>query len=266
MGLRGRLVAALAAALLAWPAAATASPADGFEIVVLDAGHGGEDDGALGLLELVEKDLVLDVTLALEKRLRARGLRVVTTRDRDVFVPLESRFAIANDARGDLFISIHANAAGKPDVRGIETFFLSLAATDEGAAEVAARENEAFGGAAADAIRRTDPVLAILGDLMANDHHQDSAVFARLVQAELARRSGNHSRGVKQAPFVVLTGVQMPALLVEIGFITNADDARLLRGSGGRDAVVDALVAAVVEFGRRYDARRGRAAAPASGS
>jgi N-acetylmuramoyl-L-alanine amidase len=100
---------------------------------------------------------------------------------------------------------------------------------------------------------------------MANDHHKDSADFARLAQSELARRSGNHSRGVKQAPFVVLTGVQMPALLVEIGFITNADDAGMLRGSSGREAVVDALAAAVVEFGRRYDARRGRVAVPASG-
>jgi N-acetylmuramoyl-L-alanine amidase len=232
------------------------APQERFDTVVLDAGHGGEDHGARGARGLVEKELVLDVGRRVASLLRERGLRVVMTRDDDRFVPLEERFAIANDARGDLFVSIHANATENAGVRGVETFFLAVDATDEDARRVASRENRAFGEAAS--LRDAgDPLSAILGDLIVSDYMNESNEFARLAQHGLAKDDPRHSRGVKQAPFVVLQGVQMPSSLVEIGFITNAEDEKRLRTNGGRNRIADALVGAVVEFGENFDARRG---------
>ncbi|MFQ5417284.1 MAG: N-acetylmuramoyl-L-alanine amidase [Myxococcota bacterium] len=231
-------------------------PGDRFDTVVLDAGHGGEDEGARGGRGLVEKKLVLDVGRRLAEVLRRQDLRVVMTRNDDRFVSLEERFAIANDARGDLFISIHANATKDTEVSGVETFFLSLDATDDYALGVAERENEVFGGAAA-IPAMIDPLNAIIGDLFASDYLKESNEFARLAQSGLAGGDANRSRGVKQAPFVVLQGVQMPSSLVEIGFVTNPAEAKRLRGSRARQAIAVALGDAVREFGRRFDARRG---------
>jgi N-acetylmuramoyl-L-alanine amidase len=245
-------------------AAYDAAHLDRFDTVVVDAGHGGEDEGAKGANGLLEKELVLDVARGLAARLRSAGLRVVMTREKDVFVPLEARTNIANDARGDLFVSIHANAARRGDARGSETYFMSLEASDEHARGVALRENEAFalktGGARADA----DPLVAILGDLIANEHLTESSDFARAAQLRLAALDASASRGVKQAPFVVLAGVQMPAALVEIGFVTHAAEARELRSARRRAAIAAALAEAVLEHGRRHDAQRGML--PAAGA
>jgi N-acetylmuramoyl-L-alanine amidase len=257
---------ALAAAWLAaalGPAAARAgsdSAFDRFDTVVLDAGHGGDDEGARGAHGIVEKELVLDVARRLRARLNAAGLQVLLTRERDVYVPLEDRTTIANEARGDLFISIHANAASARAARGIETFFLSLEASDDAARQVAARENAAFRDPTVPAVAGDDPLVAILGDLAASELMQESDEFARLAQQEVASLDGAPSRGVKQAPFVVLMGLEMPAALVEIGFVTNPHDARALAGEQRRDRIADALARAVLEFGRRYDARRGNGA------
>jgi N-acetylmuramoyl-L-alanine amidase len=251
------LVVGLAAAV---GSSASQSFADGsperFDTVVVDAGHGGEDHGARGVGGPVEKELVLDVGRRLAALLRARNLHVVMTRDDDRFVPLEERFALANDARGDLFISIHANATRNPNVSGVETFFLAVDASDEEARRVAARENEAFDAAGAPP-SVSDPLSAILGDLIVSEYMRESNEFARLAQLGLAGDDPNHSRGVKQAPFVVLQGVQMPSSLVEIGFLTNPREARRLESSRARDEIAGALAEAVLEFGRRYDARRG---------
>ncbi len=227
-----------------------------FDTVVIDAGHGGDDVGARGAEGLLEKDLVLDIAHRLAERFAGNGLRVVLTRRDDTFVSLEERTSIANDARADLFISIHANATHDTKVRGIETFFLSLAASDDHARQVARRENQAFRIGDTPAKRSDDALVAIIGDLIANEHMEESNEFARLAQLELAG-GPQVARGVKQAPFVVLEGVQMPAALVEIGFLTNRLDEQLLRDGGERDRIVAALVRAALEFGRRYDARRG---------
>lgn len=231
--------------------------ADRFDTVVVDAGHGGEDFGAKGAGGLYEKDLVLDIARRLSRALAARGLDVVMTRERDEFVPLERRTSLANDADADLFLSIHANAAPNPRPRGVETFFASLDPTDEAAGELAERENQAFARAAVTPVAATDPLLAILGDLIATEHLEGSNEFARLAQKRMAHANGIPSRGVKQAPFVVLLGVQMPAALLEIGFLTNPRDEAALRENATRDQLVAGLVKAVSEFGRRYDARRG---------
>ena len=229
---------------------------NGFDTVVIDAGHGGDDEGARGADGLYEKVLVLDIAQRLAERLRESGLEVVMTRRDDTFVPLEARTSIANDARGDLYVSIHANASRDETVRGIETFFLALSASDDHAGNVARRENGAFRSYASPAKRSNDPLVAIIGDLITNEHMEESNEFARLAQAALAG-DATVARGVKQAPFVVLEGVQMPAALVEIGFLTNRLDERSLRGSSERERIVSALVSAALEFGRRYDARRG---------
>ncbi len=270
-GIRWRICAALvglASLLLAGlvgSGGAADGPVDRFDTVVLDAGHGGEDRGARGPSGAHEKEIVLDVARRLATLLRERGLRVVMTRSDDRFVPLERRTHIANDARGDLFVSIHANAAEEPRIRGTETFFLSLDASDEDARRLAERENLALG--VSEPLRRAadDPMAAILGSLIEDENHRESEAFARMAQERLGQREAA-SRGVKQAPFVVLHGVRMPASLVEIGFITNPDDERRLRSARGRAAIAATLAEAVVAYGRRYDARRGISPAPARGA
>jgi N-acetylmuramoyl-L-alanine amidase len=231
-----------------------------FRLVILDAGHGGKDEGATGVGGILEKEVVLDVARRLEKRLVAERLRVVLTREDDAFVPLEVRTSRANDARGDLFISIHANASTVRRAKGVETYFVSLEASDSAARRVADFENEALTGDIP-AAPAADPFLALLGDMISTDHMVESNNFAKLAQETLANVEATSSRGVKQAPFVVLMGVQMPAVLVEIGFLSNGDDAGALGTSAYRDRIVDALASAIVEFGKRYDARRGLAAA-----
>lgn len=248
-------LAAFAALVAIAAPAAEVRDAERFDTVVVDAGHGGDDHGARSASGLEEKGLVLDVARRLSKRLRSHGLHVVMTRGDDTFVPLEQRFAIANDADGDLFVSIHANAARDADVRGSETYFLANRASDADARRVAERENAAFAQSTA-AVVPDDPVVAILGDLMTTGRLEESSDFAHLAEAELAG-TDPHSRGVKQARFVVLQGVQMPSSLIEIGFMTHPGDERRLSASHARDDIVEALTRAVVAFGQRYELRRG---------
>ncbi|MBJ17799.1 MAG: N-acetylmuramoyl-L-alanine amidase [bacterium] len=250
------LTMALVSASQAERAGKSGGGPDRFDVVVLDAGHGGHDEGAAGPSGLLEKDLVLDVTRKLAERLRQRGVRVVLTRGADRFLSLEERTAVANDSRADLFVSIHANASPSRKPRGIETYFAALDATDDDARETAERENRAF-DSVAPSFERDDPLAAILGDLIATQHLQESSEFAKLAQHELSEIRRAQSRGVKQAPFVVLMGVQMPASLVEIGFLTNPDEEKGLRRSARREAIADALAAAIGAFAHRYDARRG---------
>jgi N-acetylmuramoyl-L-alanine amidase len=257
-GCRGGALLCATALIFAAFSTAVAESAhrDRFDSVIIDAGHGGKDEGATSPKGLVEKELVLDVSRRLAQRLREGNLRVVLTREDDVFVPLESRTSLANDARGDLFISIHANSARSAKPRGIETFFVSLEASDENARQVADRENQAF-GADAVALSLQDPLAAILGDMAESEHVAESDAFAKLAQDELRHAIGIPSRGVKQAPFVVLMGVRMPATLIEIGFLSNKQDEGILRTQKHRERIADALAQAVFRYGKRYDALRG---------
>jgi N-acetylmuramoyl-L-alanine amidase len=227
-----------------------------FDTVVVDAGHGGEDHGARSPGGLAEKEIVLDVSRRLAARLRAQGLSVKLTRQDDRFVPLETRTSLANAAGADLFVSVHANSAGTARPKGVETYFVSLDASDAGAGRLARRENSAFAGEPS-LTAAADPLAALLGDLVVTEHVHESSEFAKLVQGELAGLGGGDVRGVKQAPFVVLMGVEMPAALVEIGFLSNAEDEGELRSARHREAIADSIARAVVAFGRRYDARRG---------
>jgi N-acetylmuramoyl-L-alanine amidase len=253
---------ALAAAFGALPA--SAGP-ERFDRVVIDAGHGGDDHGAEGPAGLREKDLVLDLAQRLARKLRAQGLGVHFTRSADAFVALDERTAIANRSAGDLFVSIHANASRAASARGIETYFASPEASDEAAEELARAENAAFGPAAAK-LTQGDPLLSILGDLLAQQQLADSQEFARLAQREIARGTAARSRGVKQAPFVVLMGVRMPAVLVEVGFLTNPLEEKTLRRHAERERIAGGLARAIAAFRARQDERSGVAHASAGGA
>ena len=217
----------------------------GVSRIVIDAGHGGHDPGAKGR-GIVEAELVLDVALRLEKLLQKAGLEVILTRRTDEFIPLQDRPAIANREAGDLFLSIHANASQTGTARGIETYFLNFA-TNPNAAQVAARENAA---SALSMGTLPDVVKAIA----LNTKVDESRAFAECVQRSMVERlrAGNKSvvkdLGVKQAPFIVLIGATMPSVLAEISFVTNAQDARLLKGSAYRQRIAEALFSGITRY------------------
>ncbi len=257
--IRIALLAGASAGICGLSAPEKAAPvhlADRFDRVVLDAGHGGEDHGARGPEGALEKEVALDVALRVADLLRGAGLEVVLTRSDDTFVPLERRTEIANRADGDLFVSIHCNGARSRSARGIETFFLSAEASDEAARNLARRENLAFGPEGGES-GPAGGLAALLLDLIATEHLQESAEFARLAQAALTAREQGWSRGLKQAPFVVLMNLDMPAALLEIGFLTHPEEGRELARAERRQEIAQAIVRAILEFGRRYDARRG---------
>ena len=236
-------LAFLGIALVTTAVASEVVPDERFDVVVIDPGHGGADFGARGASGALEKDVVLEVARRIGASLVAAGLEVVFTREDDRFVTLPERSEIANRARGDLYLSIHANSAEDGEAHGPETYFLSIEASDEEAMRVALTENDVFGQEAA--VPDSDDIVAgILGDLILSDHMRGSSEIATAIQRNLARLNGA-SRGVKQAPFVVLTGVNMPAALIEIGFITNPAEARRLRTRKYQEAIAEAVVGAV---------------------
>jgi len=217
----------------------------GVSRIVIDPGHGGHDPGAKGK-GITEADLVLDVALRLEQLLnRVPGVEVVLTRRTDEFVPLEERTAIANREGADLFLSIHANASRSAQARGIETYFLNFA-SNLSAAAVAARENAASAqtmGALPDSVK----AIAL------NNKLDESREFATDVQQALVQRLRRSNRsvrdlGVKQAPFAVLIGAAMPSVLAEISFVTNPQEARLLRSGAYRQHIAEALLQAIRQY------------------
>lgn len=221
--------------------------------VVVDAGHGGHDPGATGPGGTREKEFTLDLALALEEALESSGaVEVVLTRDDDTFVPLGERTRLANEWGADLFVSIHANAAENPSAGGFETFFLSAAKTEE-ARRVARMENAAirYENPSIDP-ESLDDLNFILWDLAQNEYLRESSVLAETVQGELDRRLSLKSRGVKQAPFFVLNGAFMPAILFETAFITNPREEALLNDPAFRSRMVDGLARSIREFLERH--------------
>ncbi len=217
----------------------------GVSRIVIDAGHGGHDPGAMGK-GVTEAELVLDVALRLEALLqKAPGIEVILTRRTDEFIPLQERPVIANREGADLFLSIHANASPHSAARGIETYFLNFA-NNPNAAQVAARENAASAltmGALPDFVK----AIAL------NNKVDESRDFAAQIQrAMIARlRSSNKSLkdlGVKQAPFIVLIGATMPSVLAEVSFVTNPQEAKLLKGNVYRQRIAEALFNAIRKY------------------
>ncbi len=222
-------------------AAASLTRALGLKVnrIVIDAGHGGHDEGTSGPNGTLEKDVVLDVATRLAKLAQTRmGVEVVMTRSDDTFIPLTERTAIANQKRADLFLSIHANSSPAPAVGGIETFFLNLSSSPS-ALDVAAREN-------AGAEKSVGELRDLIKEITLNDKIAESQTFAQTVQTSLYSQAvrGNpaaHNRGVKRAPFVVLIGAQMPSILAEIGFLTNSKDEANLSKPEYRQKIAEAL-------------------------
>ena len=219
--------------------------------VVVDAGHGGHDTGAIGPSGVREKDVTLAMARRLARRLRARGFEVVLTRDADRFVALEERTALANAQRGDLFVSLHANAHPRRDRRGVETYVLDVA-DDRYARRLAAREN----GALEDDAEEGQEVRRILTDLDAQSSAASSRRLAEAVQREVC--GGVRSRvgdvrdlGVKSALFYVLVGARMPAVLVETSFISNRLEERRLASARFQDEVAAGVARAVERFASR---------------
>ncbi len=214
--------------------------------VVLDPGHGGSEDGAIGAGGLKEKDLVLDVARMVAARLRAEGFEVTLTRDGDEDLSLDDRAAVANRLRADLFVSIHANASRFSHARGAETYFLAREATDDKARTTAALENNAAGAAPESGAGRN--LSLILWDLAQVEYLEDSALLAETIQAEFNRVLSIPDRGVRQAPFRVLVGATCASVLVELGFLTNREEARLLESSAYRQKLATALSDAIRRF------------------
>jgi len=213
--------------------------------VAIDAGHGGEDIGANGAHKLKEKDVALALAKALAEQLQAAGFEVLLTRSDDTFIPLWDRAKLANEAGADLFVSLHLNASKAKNAKGSEVFFLSLDAGDADAAEVAALENA---GSAERPFTPDSVVASILDDLAQKAYLQDSERLAVSIQNQLNRLGGIKERGVKQAPFVVLRGAAMPAVLVEALFISNPKEAAKLQDPAFLKKVADSITLGL----RRY--------------
>jgi N-acetylmuramoyl-L-alanine amidase len=245
------------------PRATAAAPRQppGIRTIVIDPGHGGTETGAIGPSGIQEKELTLALARDLEARLEQAGIRVVLTRNEDANLPLDTRTAIANQNKGDLFISIHLNSSLGSGAYGTETYFLSTEATDPRAARSALDENAGAGTpATAPPEAQADPqamedLQLILWDLAQSHHLAESQRFANLVQGELNQTLQLRDRGVKQAPFRVLMGANMPAVLVELGFISNPDEEKKLQSPEYRSGLIAALVRSVQRYKAQVENR-----------
>ena len=218
-----------------------------FKTIVIDAGHGGKDPGAVGYRGTKEKDIALDVAKRLEKKLtKNMDIKVVMTRDEDVFLRLSERTKIANENNGSLFISIHTNAAEDRRASGFETFLIGLN-KNEYAAKVAARENAVLEleGKSGQELTGEDLIQATIAQAA---FASSSETFADMVQKEIKKRVQSRDRGVKQAGFVVLARASMPNVLVELGFISNPAEEKKLRSPQYRDQLATAIYRAVQQY------------------
>ena len=215
--------------------------------IVIDPGHGGRDTGTIGPHGLMEKDVCLDVALRLGRIIQKDlpGAQVVYTRKTDVFIPLQERTAIANKAKADLFISIHANSSRDRYARGIETYYLNFATSPE-AMEVATREN-------AYSTESIHDLQNLIQKIARNDKIEESKELATDIQGALSHRlelvsASEHNRGVKRAPFVVLIGADMPSVLCEISFLSNPTDERLLRRPIQRERIAMGIYRGIATY------------------
>jgi N-acetylmuramoyl-L-alanine amidase len=217
--------------------------------IVIDPGHGGIEVGAKGKFGALEKDVTLAISLKLKSLIEKNlAYRVELTRDKDMDVPLESRAAIANNNRAALFISVHANGSSRRKAKGSETFFLSLNATDEEARRLAFLENNSAQVDKPMDTANNDDIQMILWDMAQSAYLKQSQRLAEIVQDELNALLGTANRGIKQAPFKVLTGVACPAVLVEVAFISNPDEEKELVAPEFQDNVAQAIYRGLLSF------------------
>jgi N-acetylmuramoyl-L-alanine amidase len=233
-------------------------------IIVVDAGHGGPDRGMRGPIgarrQVQEADITLAVARQLRQALLAHGAEVIMTRSTDTLIALRDRGRIANRAGADLFLSIHVNAANPRwpnprSARGVETYFLSEAKTED-ERRVAEMENDAQKYDVGIAAEPGDPFSFMMADMVQNEYLRESSELADLVQRGLSAVHPGGDRGVKQAGFAVLVTAHMPAVLVEIGFGTNASEAQFLSTSGEQQRIARAIAAATMKYFAEYQQRR----------
>ena len=242
-------------------------------VVVIDAGHGGRDRGMRGPIGVTNKVDEATITLALAKRLRdeflTRGVDVIMTRSSDTLIALDDRGPIANRAKGDVFVSVHVNAANPRwrdpgAARGFETYFLAEAKTED-ERRVAELENEAVKYEVEADAKNGDPLSFILNDMKQNEYLRESSNLASTVQEGLRRVHPAPSRGVKQAGFRVLIGAFMPAILVEVGFGTNRSDSAYMTSERGQRDLSSAIADATMNYLARYGGRRGTGSTSGAG-
>jgi N-acetylmuramoyl-L-alanine amidase len=223
--------------------------------VVIDPGHGGDDFGAKGPTGTLEKDVALQVARKLRALIvNSLGYQVFLTRDKDEDVPLDERAAIANNYKADLFLSIHANASRSRGANGSEVYFLSYQASDDESRRVAMTEGASTPATGAAPTAGGADLALILWDMAQAEHLEESSSLAARIQEELATVTGGPARGMKQAPFRVLVGAAMPAALVEIAFISNPEEEKLLAA----DAFQSKVAAAILKGISRYEGEETR--------
>lgn len=221
--------------------------------IVIDPGHGGMEVGARGRFGALEKDVTLGIGLKLKAAIeKSLAFRVFMTRDRDVEASLENRSALANTHNADLFISIHANGSRRKNAQGSETFFMSLNATDEEARRLAYLENNA--GTIEEQVDQgsLDDIKMILWDMAQSSYIKQSSRLAEIIQGELNSLLGTLNRGIKQAPFKVLTGVACPAVLVEVAFISNPEEEKKLVSDDFQQSVAEAILRGIAKYLQMY--------------
>lgn len=238
--------------------------------VVVDAGHGGVDPGAGMQGRLREKDVTLQLSMKVGAALRRRGIQVVYTRTRDTLIARADRGRIANEAEGDVFLSIHVNAANprwkRPQAaRGFETYFLGVAKTED-SRRVEEMEEESGRFETASASAGDDPLDFILTDMLQNEHLRESSDLAEIVQRHLRKIHPGPDRGVKQAGFTVLVSAFMPAVLVEVGFGTNREEAKFLASPQRQEEMAEAIAEATREYLQRHEGRLGAGKGAAGGA
>jgi N-acetylmuramoyl-L-alanine amidase len=231
------------------PAKENPPAAKGIPTIVIDPGHGGLEVGAKGKFGALEKDITLAISLKLKALIEKNlAFHVELTRDRDMDVSLENRAAIANNHRAELFISVHANSSYRHNANGSETFFLSLNATDEDARRLAYLENNSADLEKPLAPENEDDIKMILWDMAQSAYLKQSQRLAEIIQDELNSLLGTKDRGIKQAPFKVLTGVACPAVLVESAFISNPQEERDLVREAFQENVAQAIYRGLVRY------------------
>jgi len=224
----------------------------GLKTIVIDPGHGGLETGAKGKFGTLEKDITLDISLKLKAIIeRNLAFRVVLTRDKDIDVSLDNRAAIANNNRADLFISLHANSSYRKDAKGPETYFLSQKATDEEARRLAYLENNSAELEEGIAGGSDEEIQMILWDMAQKLYLKQSSRLAESIQKELNRLLETMNRGIKQAPFKVLTGVACPAVLVEVAFLSNPAEEKKLGNEDFQGRVAQSVYSALASYLKR---------------
>jgi N-acetylmuramoyl-L-alanine amidase len=240
--------------LAAFPQAAGEPGVQRMKKVVIDPGHGGIETGAKGKLGNLEKDVTLSIALKLKALIeRNMAFQVVLTRDRDMDVSVETRSAIANNQKADVFISIHTNGSRLKAAEGSETFFLSTGeTTDEETRRLAYLENNS--SRLEDHMDKTSEqdVKMILWDMAQTAYIRQSSRLAEMIQAELNSLLGTRNRGIKQAPFKILTGVACPAVLIEAAFISNPEEERKLASERFQTSVADAIYRGLAKYLQLY--------------